>query len=797
MLKNYITTALRNIRRHWSYSLINFTGLTVGLAGCLLMLIHVAHELNFDRHHPDADRIHRVAAVLEARGRTSPTAMLPALPPLEREIPGIEISARLFSYSWREKALVARGERSFYEDGFFLAEPSLLEIFDFDFIQGDAAALDAIDAVLLSHRAASKLFPDDNPLGQVISVKNLGRADFVVAGVFRDMPAASHFHADYIVPLSAGENLFWPGFLRRHSGWVYLRRAPGAKPADLESKLPAFFEKHLGESARFYTPFLQPLTGIHLRSHLSGEIEPNSDIRQIMLFSLLALVILLTAGFNYVNLATARSAERALEVGLRKVVGAGRRRLVTQFLGEALATSLLTLPPALLLVAVLRPAFAHLVQRDLSFGLLTRPAWLAAAAGAALIAGLLAGIYPALVLSSHHPIHVLQRRPASSPSRAGLRGGLVVVQSAVSAGLIIITLVVTGQMRFISRRDLGFRAEHVITIPMKDEETVRKYAVIKSAFTRNPVVRAVSAADGPLFDSRGRHRLWREGLEDGSDIEVIWNVVDYDILASYGLELAAGRGFSPDFASDEMNAYLINQSAARAFGWDRPVGRRLQLSNKGLKNPVFGSGRVIGVVKDFHHSSLHDRIEPMVMNVYPEMFREIVVRVDGARFPDAIDFMSGEWKRIVPGRPLEFGFLDDRVEALYREDRRIGAVLSWSTGLSLFVAMLGLFGLGAFAAARRRREIGIRKVMGASVREIMVLLSRDFARRVLIANLLAWPAAGLAARAWLRGFAYRIPLSAGIFALALAASLLISLLTVSVQSLRAARADPADVIRYE
>lgn len=798
MLRNYFKTAFRNIRKHRTYSIINFAGLTVGLACCLLMLLYVQHELNFDRHHPGADRIHRIAATLDARGATSQSAGLPALPPPESEFPEVECSCRLFSYSWQEKSLVARGDLSFYEERFFLAEPSILEVFTFDFLEGDPqTALDNPGGVLLSRSAAAKFFPEGDALGGVISVRNLNQCDFIVTGIFQDMPAASHFHADFIAPLIAGEKLFWEGFLHRNTGWVYVRLAPKASPADLESKLPAFFEKHLGESARFYTPFLQPLTDIHLRSHLSGEIEPNSDIKFITIFSLLALVILLTAGFNYVNLATARSAERALEVGLRKVVGAGRGQLIAQFIGEAVITALFSVVPALLLLKLLLPAFNVVVQRSLSLGLHAMPGLIPGAVGAALLVGFAAGIYPALVLSDHRPIHVLKGRIRTGGSLSGLRRGLVAAQAVVSVSLIIATLVVTGQMRFISRRDLGFRPERVVTIPLKDREAAEKYDVIRTAFVQSSLVRAVSASRSPIFNTRVHHNLWHESLEGDAEIEVIWNAVGYDVLDTFGLELAAGRGFSRDFTSDDKDAYLINESAARAFGWEEPVGRRLNLSNKGLMNPVFGPGRVIGVVRDFHHRSLHEMIEPLVMNVYKETFREIAVRIDGRRLNESLDFLRGEWQRILPGRPMEFAFLDDRVDALYHEDRRTGAILGYSTGLSLFIACLGLFGLAAFAAARRRREIGIRKVMGASARNIAVLISGDFIRLVLIANVFAWPLSWLAARHWLREFAYRIPLSGWIFGLALAASLLVALLAVGIQSLRAAFSAPVDAIRWE
>lgn len=797
MFKNYFKVAYRDIKNHKNYSLINIAGLALGMACCLLMLLYVSFELSYDTHIPNSDRVYRIVSEVEARGKTFQSASLPAIPPLEEEFPEVEKSCRLFTYSWREKALVTSRDKFFYEEQFFLAEPSITDVFGLQFKKGDPqTALSDTNSIVLSESAARRFFENDNPLGEVISVKNLGQSDFVITGVFKDMPSNSHFHCDFIAPLTSGEDLFWKGFLKRNSGYTYVLLDKGVSPSFFEGKLPDYFKKHLGENAQYYKLWLQPLTDIHLHSHLSAEIETNGDIRSIYVFSLLAFIILLVACFNYINLSTAHSATRAQEVSLRKVVGACRPALIRQFIGEAVVISFLSLPIAYFLVEALLPAFNSIIKRDLSLNLAENPGMILGAVLIALFVGLFSGSYPAFVLSAFQPITVLKGRFQSGSRKSFLRNTLVVVQYTISVVLIIGTLIVSGQMRHISKINLGFEKDNIVTIPFKDWESTKNYDLIKNAFVQSPNILGVTASMSLPSNSRIRHPYLYEGME-GEGEEIIWNAVDYDFLKTFGIELLTGRSFSTDFATDDKDAYLINETAVRELGWDSPLGKYIQLSNKGLKKKVFGQGKVIGVVKDFHSRPMYEKIEPMVINVYKEQFRQMAVRIKGGNIQETLRFMTAQWKKINPERPMEYSFFDEKVDLMYREDQRTGKILSYSTLLSILIACLGLFSLAAFSAAQRKKEIGIRKVLGASVQSIILLLSKDFARLILIANIFAWPVAYFICQGWIRKFAYRVPLSVWFFVLAAVSSLLIAFLTVGYQSLKTALSDPVKEIRDE
>jgi len=796
MFFNTLKTAVRNLRKHKGTFFISLAGQSIGTAFCILMLIYVAHEKSYDRHFPSVESLYRISIEGRIQGQAYRDAMIPALPALETEFPDVEASCRLFSYSWREKALFAKDDIHLYEDRFFLAEPSFIGLFGLHMSEGDPhTALDEKTSIILSRRAARRFFPEENPMGKRLTVKNLGQAEYFVTGIFEDFPANSHFHPELVASLSSGNNLFWEGFEKRNSGYTYLKLAKGASSSDLEKKLPAFFQKHMGEIT--FSPFLQPLTDIHLHSHFRGEIETNGNIRFVSIFAALALIILFVACFNSVSMGSARMTDRAVEAGLRKVVGARRGDLLRQFIGESLFLSLLTLPPTLLLIFGLLPSFNALVQRDITF---TSLGILSLSAGClllTLIVGLLSGGYPAALLSACNPLTSLKGFFSNPSGHTRLRNTLVVVQYSVSVGLIIGTLAVTGQLRYIQKKDLGYQKENIIIIPLKDLETTQNYDLIKDSFLQNPSILSVSGSLSLPSNSRTRHPVWYEGLESETEEDLAWNAVDYDFIRTYGMELIFGRDLSKDLTMDDKNSYLINETAARILGWEEPVGKSLQLSNKNLKNKVFGRGRVIGVIRDFHYRSLHEGIEPLVLNVYKEMFRFMAVRIMSGSLRETLSDIKTKWKNINPERPLEYTFFDDQLDTLYQEDRRTGKILAYSTVLSLVIACLGFIGLAAYSGEKRKKEIGIRKVLGASVQSILSLLTRDMFRLVLLSNLVAWPLAYLAVHNWMLEFAYRIPLDIWLFLTGALASLLIALLTIGYQSLKTALADPARVIRYE
>jgi len=798
MILNIIKIALRNFRRHKGTAVLNLAGLAVGMACALAMVLHLARELSYDRHNKHASRIVRLTSQIRRDDQVRTSAYASALPPLAADFPEIEAEVRLFSYSWREKALVARGERAFYEEGFFLADPSIFEVFTLPFIAGDpSTALAEPRSIVLSESAARRYFGKESALGGILSVKNMQRADLVVRGVFRDVPAASHFHPDLIAPLAAGEFLFWENFEIRNSFHRYMRLRQGASPAELEAKLPGFFLRHAGSAAGPQTLRLQRLTDVHLRSRLDGEIEPNGDIRSLRLFVLLTVLVLASACINYVNLATARSETRALETGLRKAMGADRPRLILQFLGESFVGALLSLPAALLLLQLLLPPLNAILHTELSMAA-ADPWLLAAGLGCTVVViGFATGLYPAVVLSRFEPASVLKGRLGTGGRRLIARGALVVVQSAAAIILMVGTIVVYRQMRFIQNKDLGFDRGQVVVLPLKDWESVQAYPRLKTSLAGSPEITYVTASESLPSNVTRRHDAWHEGAPLGIEAPILWSAVDYDFLETFGMTLVVGRSFSPTFSADAKRAYIINETAARTFGWNEPLGRRFSLSNKNLQRPIFEEGQIVGVVKDFHSRSLRGSIEPLVLSLQPDAVRYASLRFREGRTKQALEALASRWKEILPGRPLEFSFLDETVNRMYQEERRTGRIFGYAAALSLCLSGLGLIGMASFAAARRTKEIGIRKTMGASVLDIVRLLSGNFLRLFLIANVLAWPTAYVLMRSWLMDFAYRIGLGPSIFLLASALAFLLLAVSVGFKALRAALADPVQSLRYE
>jgi putative ABC transport system permease protein len=798
MFRSHVIVAVRNLFHHKIYALINILGLAVGMGCSLVIFLHIAGEFSYDRQSPGADRTYRLTGEYKRGGRISHSAFIPAVPPLQIEIPEIETSVRLFTYSWREKALLASGAESFYEEGFFLADPAVLDMFAIPLLQGDAGtALADPGRIILSQSAAAKYFGSRDPIGRTLSVKNYTPTEFVVSGIFRDMPENIHFHADFIAPLEAGNKVFWPGFLDRNSFYTYVRLRRGVPASAAGKKLPAVLGRHLGAEAESFVFHLQPLTDIHLRSQLGSEIEANGDLKSVFLLALLAIVILAGSGINFVNLATARSAGRAKEVGLRKVIGARRPQIVRQFLAESGLLTLASVPPAFLLAVVLVPAFNGLLNARVSFRSVPPMTLGLALAGLVIAVGLAAGTYPAFLMSGFAPAEALKRRVQTGSRRSLIRGALVVIQCAGAVTLMAGTLIILSQMRFIQNRKMGFDKEQIVILPLKDSEARSGYPALKAALTLNPEVLHVSASESLPSQISWRHPAWHEGA--GSEVEepILWNAVDYDFLETFGMELAAGRSFSRNFPSDEKRGYIINETAARIFGWARPVGMSFALSNKNLKVAWFDKGEIIGVVKDFHSQSLHKPIEPVVLSIQKDSYRFAAVKVRPGRTGETLASLAGTWKRILPGRPFDGFFFDDSVAKMYASERRIGRAFGAGALLSLFLAALGLFGLASYSAAKRTKEIGIRKTLGASTRDIVLLLSREFAGLFLAANLAAWPIAYVVTQKWLQGFAYRIAAGPSIFLLASAVGLVVLAMSVSSQALKAAWADPADSLRFE
>jgi len=798
MFKNYLKIALRILKRYKVYSFINISGLAIGLACCLLILLYVRYERSYDRYHENADHIYRVVEELDFFGNKSHMAVTPApfAPAMKNEFPEAKDAVRFMKGNFSEgKVLVTHGTDSYYEDKLYFADNSVFEIFTFPLFKGDPKnALKEPFTVVISQEKARKYFGDEDPMGKILTLNDqYSQSDFTVKGVLKDIPKNSHFRFDFLASFATMEKRFpeWVQNWFNHMYYTYLLLDENSSPEALEGKFAALIKKHTGEQAGdALKPHLQPLTSIHLYSHLESEIEANSDAVYVYIFAAVALFILMIACINFMNLATARSTYRTREVGMRKVVGARRSQLVRQFLGESILFSFIALPLAVVMMELLLPAFRAFTDRDLGFNYLNNWPILFILIGITLVVGLISGIYPALFLSAFKPIKVLKGKLSSGSRSTLLRRGLIIFQFAVSIILIIATGIILSQVRYIRTTKLGFNKDQVLVLNIKDKELRTKYEVIKAELSKNPSVLNVTASSG--IPGRISHNWYfsTEGLQEKKEKPSMWvMMVDHDFIKTLGMEIVEGRDFSRSFTTDDKDAIILNEFAVKKYGWRSPLGRNIKTENK--------DGYVIGVVKDFHFKSFYQQIEPVMIYISPAYFEFMSVRVAADKIPETIAFLKTEWKELAPNRPLDYFFLDDDFDQVYRQEERAGKIFGCFSVLAIFVACLGLFGLAAFTAEQRTKEIGIRKVLGATTSNIVSLLNKEFIKWVLVANLIAWPVAYYAMNRWLQGFAYRTSIGPGIFAFSAAAAVLIALLTVSSQAIKAAVANPADALRYE
>ena len=809
MLKNYLKIALRNLRKHKAYSLINVAGLAIGLACFTLIVLFVQDELSYDRYHPDADRLYRIAIEIEASEGATRNAQSPPLwtTALLESYPEVEKAVRFKPP--RQTWMVRYQDRQFSEKTWVFADSSVFEVFGVNLRRGTPeTALTAPFTVVISEAMVEKYFRDEDPIGKTITIDN--QYDFAVTGVFEDVPDNTHFHFDFLasfVSMNDPQTLYLLNVLEFPFpfSYNYVLLEEGATKEAFEAKMPGFIEAHVPpqflQGGRQMRAFLQPITDIHLHSTLENEIEANGDASVVYIFLAVGLFILLIACVNFMNLATARSASRAKEVGMRKVVGAQRRHLIGQFLGESALLALVALVLAMVLVALALPTFGSLTGKAITIGTLIAPTFVLALIGVALTVGLLAGSYPAFFLSAFRPAAVLKGELRAGAGRGTwLRKGLIVFQFFISIGLIIGTGIVYNQMQYARDKKLGFDKEHVVVVQMTDPNASRHYQSFKDAVLQHPNVLNVSAGFSTPGGLIGQATM--RPFEDSQ--EQSWQMLtyftDFDFVETMGMEIAAGRDFSTAFSTDSTNAMLINETAARAFGWHDPnnaVGKDIVFAGNNAQ-PI----RVIGVVKDFHSQSVREKIAPTVIGFggqgTPQWFFAFV-RIQPGDIPGTIASLEQTFEQVIPGYAFLYSFLDEDFEKLYKSEAVLGSLLGYFALLTIFIACLGLFGLASFTAEQRTKEIGVRKTLGASVGNIIVLLSKEFTTLVVIAFVVAAPAALWAMTQWLEGFAYSMDLVGAwwIFLGAGAAALLIAWLTVGYQSIRAALTNPVEALRYE
>jgi putative ABC transport system permease protein len=798
MWKNYLKLALRSARRHAGYSFINIGGLALGMAVALVIGLFIRYKLSYDRHLPTAAHTYRLVStdLTATDGTPQPdqARLYPGLlQALAAEIPEIDAATQIIN---SQKRLVEVNSESYYIDQLLATDPEFLTVFPYRLLRGDAAtALDGPGKLVLTVSEAARLFGTADPLGQVIRYENT--TDYVVTGVVEDPPAHAHFHFDALRSFSQAEQewrfaseVMWGRFW----GYIYFLVHEGADPAAVARKADALQRANAPEWMNRVsdTYALEPVQRIHLYSNVGYDIEPQSNVRYLYLFGTIGVLILLIACINNMNLATSRSANRANEVGVRKVMGAQRTQLAKQFLGESVLTTVLALPLAAGLAYAVLPFINDVTGEAISFGYAFDREVILVMLGVLVLVGLMAGSYPALVLSRFRPTRVLYGRSATPKRGAWLRSSLIVVQFTASLGLVLVTLVVQRQLDYMQQKSLGFDQSLVLTL--EGSHVRESYDAFMEALRGRPAIAAATSGVAPGIGHRNMTMLVSEpGTEEKWDLSVMF--VDYGYDETMGLNVVQGRGFSRDFADEAGGAVVLNQAAARRYGFaEDPIGRTLDLGD-GLGGDI--EPTVVGMVEDFHNASMHEAIQPLALVLQPGFNWTIMVRLAPGDLAERLAAVEAVWSQFVPDRPFAFSFLDERIERQYLAEQRVARIFGVFSILAVLIACLGLFGLVAFAAASRTKEIGMRKVLGASVTSIVVLLSRDFLRLVALAFLVAAPLVYWGMDRWLGDFAYHIVLGPGVFVLAGGLALVAAWLTVGYQAIRAALRNPVESLRYE
>jgi len=784
MFKNYLKITLRNIKKHKGFSFINVIGLAIGMAICILMLLWVRDELSFDRFHKNVDKIYRVISEIHTADHISLNARTPNPlgPTLKEKYPEIINFARFQGFDgW----LVKYEDKAFINDNLGTADPSFFEMFSFPFIKGNPkTALRDRYSIVITENMAKKYFGNEDPMGKVLKIAD----DFTVTGVIQNIPENSHLHFDCIFPIENMESFWHENFndWQRVKFYTYIQLSENSTSKAVNQKIANVVKDRLQNSNTEL--FLQPLKDVHLRSDFEWDLDnyAQGSMTYIYIFTLVAFCILLIACINFMNLSTARSMQRAKEVGMRKVSGAQRGDLVKQFFGESILLTFIALFLAFILTELILPVFNNLSGKQVSLKFSHNFSFLIGLGAITMLTGIIAGSYPALFMSKFHPIEVLKGVLRRSNNRdTSIRKILVIFQFALTTILIIGTIVIYNQLNYIKNKNLGFNKDHIITFWSGH----MNYEPFKNKLLQNLNILSITQSQAPNQQPWGVTGFYWEGQNpDQKDIMLYPVGVDYDYLITFDIEMAEGRFFSKEFSTDANQAIVITETAAKVMGMESPLGKKI--SHEQLQ------GTIIGVIKDFHQSSLHNQIEPLIFHI-PEEFHLICAKLNSKNISETLAFIEKTWKKFVPNYPFTYEFLDKTIDYQYKAEQKISTIFKYFTVLAIFIACLGLFGLASFMSEQRTREIGIRKVLGSSISGVVFLLNREFTKWVLIANFIAWPIAYFIMINWLQNFAYRINLGVWTFVLSAAIALMVALLTVSYQSIRAALANPVESLRNE
>ena len=806
MFKNYLKTAIRNLLRYKGFAIINISSLTIGIIGCLVIGLFVWDEWQYDKDIPGGENVYRIYE--QRKNNDVITYGAPVAPAyasfLKRTYPEVDTATRILMSL--DKFLMEIGENRNYEDKGWFVESSFFDVFPLKFTKGDpATALTEPGTVVITEELAKKYFNNEDPVNKTLYID---KDTFAVKGVLAKLPEHFHLNFRYLMSLpSAGiakermERWTW------HQFYTYVKLKPGANVQQLQDKLQAHMKKEifptLTQAGFTFLPFFQPLKDIHLNS--SDFIYDNAvrgNQTYVKALTIIALFVLVIACFNFINLATARSFRRAKEIGVRKVIGAERKQLIFQFIGETILLSVLSMLLAIIVTFFIVPLLNQFTGKSIAFNPFTNPVLGAIILVAGVVIGVLAGIYPAMVLSGFQPIKVLKNmKLIGGGGGAWLRQALVVIQFTLSVLLIVSTTIVYRQTKYLNNADLGFNKEQVIYFQTRGDVN-QKLETFKGEIKRSPNVVSVTAGyglPGDLYAGDGVTTVGSDGAKERSANVFLG---DHDYVKTLGLRIVAGRDFSKDMATDVREAFLINETAVKEWGFGSPekaLGQPIHWNEwepADTLNPV-KKGKIIGVVEDFHYKSLHEKVTPSVIQIYPQVVFKVAVKLKTADIKNTIAYINGVWNKFSPGYPLDYKFMDETYGAMYKAESKLSDLLWIFTVMAIIVGCMGLFGLAAFSAEQRTKELGIRKVLGANAFNIVGLLSKNFLVLIVISSLIAIPIAWWAMNNWLEDFPYRVNISWWVFGIAIIAALAIALLTVSFQAIKAALANPVKSLRTE
>ena len=794
MFQNYFKIAIRNLKRDKVSALINIFGLCIGFACSLLIILFVYHDLNIDNSFENKDRIYRVTndeRPFRETGRYLATTSPPFAPTLAAEYPEIEAAVRL---RYTDDVVFKYENQQMYEDNVIYADKDFFKLFSFPLVQGDPGkALAEPNSIVLTPQMAQKYFGNSNPIGKQLLMND--EVSLMVTGILKDTPKRTHLDFDFLISFNTFKVPFGYPVTLESWGWIsfhsYFLLKEGVDPIAFNSKLADFAKRHIYADRQVGATFeLQRLSDIYFHSEdmmNTGEYKKGSlTYTYSLLF--IAFLILVVAGFNFMNISTARSINRAKEVGVRKVLGAQKYSLITQFIGEALVNSLIGLMLAILVFEVCRNGLLNYLEWDSGFEYSDYLTLLPLLLGLAVLSGILSAIYPAFILSRFKPVTVLKGKIQTKGSEMNIRKALVVGQFAITVGLIICSLVVSRQMDFIHHKNLGYDKEQVVYLQMRTDDFLQRYRSAQKIFGQNPNVLGVTAGD-VIDGDYGSVPMTPAGADEGVAMHMMGGYLDY--FTTLGIDFVEGRDFSPQHPMDTATGIIINEAALRTFGWKEPIGQQLQVNTD-------INGEVIGVVKDFHFSSLHDPIEPLVVVVPRTHMRNIILRINPTKdVTQLIASLQNDWQQFAADIPFQFSFLDNDLNLQYEADRRFSKLIVFFSWIAIFIAGLGLFGLISIITAYRVKEIGIRKTLGASVTDIFVLFSKNFFFLIFLSNLIALPIAWWAMKNWLQNFSYHTEINAALFLTAILISLIIAITSLGYQVIKAAMGSPVDALRSE